>query len=575
MKKREKFLFISIGLLTVSLLTGCKKKNFVLYSTNYFSLETSGSSELKKEASTEKKILAYFAEGEMLIPYISVEAFSSMFNDFLAEGYESVVENYRYSTLWTINGPEHPVFAAEFKWSAGAIEYIGNIDSAFKKSSTLDESNSAIFYNANITESILNEGLYNGTTGCSYKKSGFSDVYKGGLHHLPLGVYDICFKDATKKYFMFDYTYIVITSNYKNYLKESKDCYSVIETMQKRIRNYYKEGAPSYYIEYNMNCFKLIMLYYYGLNHEKGIKASTLNKRAFKKDFTNADKIKRAAAYYNFIGALDDDHTLFVGSAAWGEVLPVMPRSQNSINRIKKQKRLTESRKKDAIRGTDVIYFSNTRRTAMFYLDDFEYDTTQKRVSKDGVKTADAYKYDSYVYVENMLKLINENPSVDKVIINISLNGGGYIGVLSKILSLLNGGKLTSVGYYDSNSDISALLNTELIDKNDYLKNKELYLLTSDCSFSCGNALPFYAQLRGLTKIIGEKSGGGECSVSFRMLPNLSYLYHSGTMHITEFVNNSYRNRIGAERRAIPDIEIEESSYFNVDLLESKLEKNN
>ena len=37
-------------------------------------------------------------------------------------------------------------------------------------------------------------------------------------------------------------------------------------------------------------------------------------------------------------------------------------------------------------------------------------------------------------------------------------------------------------------------------------------ILTSFDSFSCGNALPFYAKERGV-KIIGERSGGGSCIV--------------------------------------------------------------
>ncbi|MBQ6450633.1 MAG: hypothetical protein IJJ29_01770 [Solobacterium sp.] len=40
-----------------------------------------------------------------------------------------------------------------------------------------------------------------------------------------------------------------------------------------------------------------------------------------------------------------------------------------------------------------------------------------------------------------------------------------------------------------------------------------IYIFTSSTSYSCANALPYYAQKDGLAKIIGAASGGGDCVV--------------------------------------------------------------
>ena len=41
----------------------------------------------------------------------------------------------------------------------------------------------------------------------------------------------------------------------------------------------------------------------------------------------------------------------------------------------------------------------------------------------------------------------------------------------------------------------------------------DFYIMTSGSSYSCGTALPYFAQKEGLAKIIGTQPGGGDCVV--------------------------------------------------------------
>ena len=96
-----------------------------------------------------------------------------------------------------------------------------------------------------------------------------------------------------------------------------------------------------------------------------------------------------------------------------------------------------------------------------------------------------------------------------------------------------------------------------------------IYILTSDCSFSCGNAFPCAAQLDGSAKIIGQKSGGGECVVGIHYLPNSQYVYHSSNTHIgVASVDES--EFIGFESGATPDFEVEiGEDFYSVEYLNS------
>jgi hypothetical protein len=115
---------------------------------------------------------------------------------------------------------------------------------------------------------------------------------------------------------------------------------------------------------------------------------------------------------------------------------------------------------------------------------------------------------------------------VKTILIDASCNGGGAKPVMQYILYLITGrGDL----YYDdvhtgakNHEFVKADLNLDgKVDYKDSVYRGNFFgpaaslnvaILTSFSSFSCGNALPFYAKERGV-KIIGERSGGGSCIV--------------------------------------------------------------
>ena len=138
-----------------------------------------------------------------------------------------------------------------------------------------------------------------------------------------------------------------------------------------------------------------------------------------------------------------------------------------------------------------------------------------------------------------MFNEIKNKGNVNNVIIDISTNGGGVVGVMMKLLALISKDNnapscfcdepIMGVNVYHSSVDVNE--NGQYEEDEVFGDDFNIFILTSDCSFSCANAFPCYAKQLGV-KIIGDRSGGGECAVAIHYLPNSEYVYHSSNLHL-------------------------------------------
>ena len=97
---------------------------------------------------------------------------------------------------------------------------------------------------------------------------------------------------------------------------------------------------------------------------------------------------------------------------------------------------------------------------------------------------------------------------------------------------------------------------------NDY----NFYILTSSFSFSCGNAFPMNLKNSGTAKIIGHRSGGGECTVESLILPNGMNMVHSSLTHIGWY-NEEEMTFKGYEEGVTVDIQVPYEDYFDIEKL--------
>ena len=150
---------------------------------------------------------------------------------------------------------------------------------------------------------------------------------------------------------------------------------------------------------------------------------------------------------------------------------------------------------------------------------------------------------------------------------------------MMKLLSLIASENLSCISYLEGTTKQAVEVYTKVDINDDGAYTNEdvfgddfnFYILTSDCSFSCGNAFPCFAKTNHSAKIIGQKSGGGECAVAIHFLPNSQYVYHSSNLHLG-YYNDENRTFTGFESGAEVDIEIENlDEFYDIELLNAKV----
>ena len=166
----------------------------------------------------------------------------------------------------------------------------------------------------------------------------------------------------------------------------------------------------------------------------------------------------------------------------------------------------------DYVDDTAVIYFrsfvENPFRDPSFYL-----DPLKKEDEEDS----------NFAFFYNCFKDIKKHKKVKNVVINICDNGGGNVAGLVSILGFLSKDgevrftdmDMVAGNYREEFYHVDTNLDGADDDKDGFGGQYDFYIMCSGESYSCANALPYFAQKDGLAKIIGTKPGGGDCVVGY------------------------------------------------------------
>ena len=170
--------------------------------------------------------------------------------------------------------------------------------------------------------------------------------------------------------------------------------------------------------------------------------------------------------------------------------------------------------------------YDSTTQTAYLGFDKFvvNYEQWNKYYTK-GMKKEDIPDGDSdtYAFVLNGLnKAVEDN--VKNLVLDLSTNGGGNSAALIGIVGLFNNGKCVfetnnlvggnrNTNLIDVDINLDGVFNQKDIDEAKKFREFKTAILTSPCSFSCGNLLPSMMKELGY-KIVGKRSGGGSCAVA-------------------------------------------------------------
>lgn len=570
---KKKILFLPIITLTSISLSSCgfsqlffetklntlRVNHYELYdidSTKTYSLE-----EIKKSTIDVK-----FYPSQDYLPLLSLESYAKLIP--LKEGYGYKIQSSLTTEVITIgekasNGSiKTPYFAGQIDLSNKAISMAGSTSSILKISESSEEITKGLDYDA---VSIKGDNV----SSYSFSKFNINYYLNGGIEYYPLYFLDMVFSSSIGINVFYDfesiYTYDSDSSlsNFK-YDNNGTTC-SITTKMKSIVNNKLGNKMPNYLKEHTREIYMFMMENLYGLKKTRNI-SSMVN---FYKEnglynlFTNDNPATRGKALSNAINKLDDDHsgvTSNVLMEVWNEEVDTS-RGEVSVARKNHLTTLTNSR--------NTVY-ENSGLT----LDDVRYSSDGKLA----VTVFNSFMGNQVDKLAANLEEIKNHGGVEKVVIDISTNGGGIIALLFKAMSLISEDNRFESYIFDDSSN-SVVKYHGRYDANDdkkydvddcYGDDFEIYLLCSDSSFSCGNAFPCYAKQFKTAKIIGKNSGGGECVVAKHMLPNLFGIQHSSNNHIgyySKYTEDFY----GFEKGAVPDIEFEFEDFYDIETLYEKI----
>ena len=208
--------------------------------------------------------------------------------------------------------------------------------------------------------------------------------------------------------------------------------------------------------------------------------------------------------------------------------------------------------------------------TAVIRFDEFSLTLNDGSPTKESVEMDNS---STFALFYKSFKEIAENSSIKNVVFDVAMNSGGAAMALGHALSFLTddaislsaknyntGATFKEVIYVDDDFDGDAK------DADSYANaGYNFYILTSESSFSCANAFPCIAKDNNWAKIIGQRSGGGDCIVASGCTPDGTMYSMSGSTSLIHEDGSSFDD--GAE----VDYEIDYSHFYDLEYLDSFL----
>ena len=507
----------------------------------------------------------YFIEDEDFIPYLSLEQYSTIFLDLCPKETKITYSDSQTDAYMSVSVNSTTHFILDISIETLTVSLSGSFPIVNKT----DYTQTTLTYGLNANQKTI---FHRGDNTEKYDLSnlGFSYVRSSSKLYFPLGLIDAIFAPMTSKSIFYNleglYRYDKPSQLEKKVLGVSP-----MEKGKKVIGN--SPMMPLYYRIYNRACFYFIMDNLYGLASVRGIKSmKNYYKNSVIDDLLISDKANvRGQAYHDALAMLSDGHTgINSPSILWNE---------NYTSQLDKlwQDRVKLKNELKAARNEAVYeyrYNNASEEEKEFITDEDEENLYEVMFSSDKKSALFSFDQFSFFLFLRQFEEIKKVNTVENVIIDISTNGGGTIGVLYKLLGLIsNDNNAKAYIMYESINravrvDIKVKSNGDLnFDLDDvYGDDYNIYLLTSPYSFSCANAFPYYAQKQNYVKVIGAKSGGGECSVASTYLPNGMTFQHSSMMHLG-WADEEKATFEGDEIGASADIVVPYADYFNMDKL--------
>lgn len=271
---------------------------------------------------------------------------------------------------------------------------------------------------------------------------------------------------------------------------------------------------------YNSLCF--MVDYYYGIKEDRNFKnldnfiSATNKSRILSKNYQDNMNGYMGLLYSQF----DDLHTRLDSASVYSKKNYLPQPTYNMmgsryISFWQNYYDLLDLREETLGTPAPVRYIDNT---AIITLDSFKTAPNDVLFNKDGSLKEDAWEHDSFYYMKHVMDDISTHQNIDNILLDISVNGGGNIGAMIRVLGFLTNREIPYI-LYDCLGE-REFIYKYLVDIDDDGKygddaydNYHWTLLVSETSYSAANTFASIFQDLNIGKIIGQNTGGGSCSV--------------------------------------------------------------
>ncbi|MBE6136728.1 MAG: hypothetical protein E7181_05675 [Erysipelotrichaceae bacterium] len=552
-----------------------------------------------------EKLKLYYLDEIDDVYYLPLSSFVTTINDELASGHTATMEENGDTSIWTVKKGEEVVYRLSLNGDSQTMAIDGELDSSFLKS--IPDGRNGEHDLATFTHEYLTD-YPNTTKTYSFKEYGF-DVFKvDGKYCYPFALLGLGLSLVIERNFLIN-TYEGELYEYGSYdqlsetkfiiEEESQQYVDAIYYIQDGFINQYKDpvtnktNQPHTLTEFNKKLFYFLMDNFYGMASQKGIRSMSdyFDNFDYAEDLTSDEGGKRMKAYYKGLQMLNDLHTSYGPTTYFDEKAEggSYHYEQTFYKDRFDLKVYLEGERKAAIAMYNEIYGTKVKKEGMRYSGDgkygyFSFDSfdTYHYFEEDPIPEEVLIEDTFHRFIKNLVEA--KEKGVKRIIIDETTNGGGSVSIMGKLLALLSkDGKSEMFLRSDDNGSILKtttkldLNNDGVTDQNDCFGNDfEFYLLTSNFSFSCGNAFPFYADHYGLATIMGQRSGGGECCVFEYNYPSGQNIRYSSPYHLG-YLDEKTKKYVGDEFGADPKYNASGDLYslYDVDFIGQYLDTAN
>ena len=508
----------------------------------------------------EQKIDMYYLDQIDDIYYVSLESFVDLFEGQFVSGLTSLVKEEDGIATWTLSRSRTPVYSWTLDAKAKTFSVFG-VDMNTYIIQSINSGQSGVGRYMSLSSQYLEQHPQQ-TAVYPFAQYSFNVFQADGHYRYPFALLSaelskVCdrnflFCSGTQELFEYGAQEQIDLTKFKN---EDGTETPVTSYIQAAYDKQYGTGVEGEYPiepltlrEFNQKLFFYIMDNYYGIADEKGIISMRhyLESYEASKDFLSENGTTRGNAYFKLVQMLNDLHTSYSYSPYFGEFgdseaiySQTFYRQRMDLYTLLTSMRESSVKAYNKAKGVNLternVRYSSDGRYGYFSFDDFY----SYQYFGGNFIPREVLEQDAFNLVVNNLEECRRS-GVERVIIDDSCNRGGYVYSMAKILALLTKDNSFKLDVQDGYTDSIMRLTTRVdSNKNDIYNEEdcfgndfEFYIVTSNFSYSCGNAFPVCAASSGLAKIIGQKSGGGECCVFHFNFPSGQKITYSSPFHL-------------------------------------------